>query len=73
MYNNENYGWVRDKNLPVGELTNPYIRREYTASPELMAMMLDYYEYTGDETFLQKTLLPVSDSLLEFWEKHYQT
>ncbi len=72
MYNNENYGWVRDKNLPVGELTNPYIRREYTASLELMAMMLDYYEYTGDETFLQKTLLPVSDSLLEFWDKHYQ-
>lgn len=72
MYNNDNYGWDRDKDLPVGELTNTYIRCEYTASLELMAMMLDYYAYTGDETFLQETLLPVSDSLLEFWDKHYQ-
>ena len=72
MYTNANYGWKRGENLPVGELTNRYIRREYTASPELMAMMLDYYDYTGDETFLQETLLPTCDSLLEFWDKHYR-
>ena len=71
MYNNDNYGWERDKNLPLSELTNTYIRREYTASLELIAMMLDYYNYTGDECFLQETVLPVSDSLLEFWDKHY--
>ena len=72
MYNNANYGWKRPANLPVGELTNRYIRREYTASPELMAMMLDYYSYTRDKTFLQKTLLPMCDSLLTFWDKHYK-
>ena len=72
MYTNANYGWKRPKSLPVSELTNRYIRREYTASPELMAMMLDYYAYTGDETFLKETLLPMCDSLLEFWDKHYQ-
>ncbi|MCX7012091.1 MAG: DUF5703 domain-containing protein [Candidatus Sumerlaeota bacterium] len=73
MYNNENYGWNRDKNLPVGELVNRFICREYTASPELMAMMLDYYAYTGDERFWRETLLPMCDSLLEFWDKHYET
>jgi len=72
MYNNKNYGWKRSKELPVGELTNHYIRREYTAAPELMAMMLDYYHYTTDEIFLKDTLLPVFDSLLEFWDKHYK-
>jgi len=72
MYNNTNYGWKRGKDLPVGELTNRYIRREYTASTELMAMMLDYYHYTGDDNFLKDTLLPVFDSLLEFWDKHYR-
>jgi len=72
MYNNTNYGWKRPANLPVGELTNRYIRREYTASPELMAMMLDYYAHTGDDDFLQKTLLPMSDSLLAFWDQHYK-
>jgi len=73
MYNNTNYGWERPADLPVGELTNPYIRREYTASLELMAMMLDYYAYTPDERFLRETLLPMSDSLLTFWDQHYQT
>ena len=73
MYNNNNYGWERLAELPLGELTNPYIHREYTASPELMAMMLDYYAYTGDETFLSETLLPLSNSLLTFWDRHYET
>lgn len=73
MYNNTNYGWERSAELPIGELTNHYIHREHTASPELMAMMLDYYAHTEDEQFLRETLLPVSDSLLTFWDQHYQT
>jgi alpha-L-fucosidase 2 len=72
MYNNTNYGWQRPTDLPVGVLTNRYINREYTASLELMAMMLDYYSHTADDTFLSKTLLPVCDSLLTFWDQHYQ-
>lgn len=73
MYNNENYGWERPDDLPVGVMTNKYIRREYTASLELMTMMLDYYHYTNDESFLQNTLLPMSDSYLTFWDQHYKT
>jgi hypothetical protein len=71
MYVNANYGWNRG-DLPVGELTNRFIRREYTASPELMAMMWDYYQYTGDAQFLQDHLLPMSQPLLTFWDQHYQ-
>jgi len=73
MYNNTNYGWNRGKNLPVGELTNRYIRREYTASLELMAMMLDYHVFTADEKFLRERFLPMCDSLLKFWDEHYKT
>lgn len=71
MHNNENYGWKR-AGLHVSQLTNHYIRREYTASPELMAMMLDYWAYTEDDSFALKTLLPTCDALLEFWDKHYK-
>ena len=71
MYNNDNYGWEREAGLPIGVLKNRYIRREYTASPELLAMMLDYFAYTGDEAFLEETLMPTADSLLEFWDQHY--
>ena len=73
MYNNNNYGWDRPAEMPINELTNNYIHREYTASPELMAMMLDYYTYTGDTEFLREALLPMCDSLLTFWDRHYQT
>ena len=73
MYTNANYGWERDEDLPVGEPTNPYVRRYYTASPELMAMMLDYHRFTAEEQFLRELLLPVCDSLLEFWDEHYET
>lgn len=73
MYTNDNYGWDRDPVLPVGEMVNKYIRREYTASLELLAMMIDYYQHTNDNTFLNNTLLPMSDSLLEFWDQHYKT
>ena len=72
MFNNENYGWKRDENKPVNELVNNYIHREYTASPELMAIMLDYYAYTADERFLRDRLLPMCDSLLAFWDQHYK-
>jgi hypothetical protein len=72
MYNNENYGWDRDPKLPIGELTNNYIGREYTASLELLAMMIDYYQYTQDESFLTTSLLPMSDSFLLFWDQHYK-
>ncbi|MBZ0257627.1 DUF5703 domain-containing protein, partial [bacterium] len=73
MYNNENYGWERDPDLPIGVLSNKYICREYTASLELLAMMIDYYQYTNDKAFFKSVLLPMSDSLLEFWDKHYKT
>jgi alpha-L-fucosidase 2 len=71
MFTNANYGWNR-KGLAVGDVTNRFIRREYTSSLELLAMMLDYYDYTRDESFLKDHLLPLSDSLLKFWDEHYQ-
>ncbi|NQT41217.1 MAG: hypothetical protein HQ581_27260 [Planctomycetes bacterium] len=71
MFTNGNYGWQRN-GLHVSELTNRYIRREYTSSPELLAMMLDYHAYTADEKFLQENLLPMADALLQFWDEHYQ-
>jgi len=71
MYTNSNYGWERDKNLPVGEVENPFVRRYFTSSPELMAIMLDYYAFTDDAEFLCELLLPTCDSLLKFWDEHY--
>jgi len=70
-HNNTNYGWDR-KGRHVSDVVNRYIRREYTSSPELLAMMLDYYAFTRDIVFLQDSLLPTADSLLAFWDQHYR-
>ncbi|MCE5326047.1 MAG: DUF5703 domain-containing protein [Planctomycetaceae bacterium] len=71
LHTNGDYGLDRT-GLRVGDMTNRYIRREYTSSPELLAMMLDYYEYTLDEKFLVEVLIPAGDDLLTFWDQHYE-
>ena len=70
LHNDGDYG---GKHEPIGVVRSGWIGREYTSSPELMAMLLDYYTFTGDDSFLRDKLLPACDSLLEFFDKHYKT
>jgi alpha-L-fucosidase 2 len=44
---------------------------EWVAGLELAAFMLDYYEHTGDETFLREMALPMLDAVLTFFNEHY--
>lgn len=39
---------------------------------ELSTMMLDYYSYTGDDAFLQKTLLPIANGGLQFYVNRFK-
>ena len=34
-------------------------------------MMLDYYQFTGDQAFLNNTLLPHADAISKFYDLHY--
>ncbi|MCX6624058.1 MAG: hypothetical protein NTY38_23945, partial [Acidobacteria bacterium] len=52
-------------------VTNPYIRYYWQGGVELVAMMLDYFAFTGDRVFLSDTLLPMADGVLEFYDRHY--
>jgi len=36
-------------------------------------MMQDYYDHTGDEGFLEETLLPTAHEVLTFFDEHYST
>ena len=69
-YRNGDYGLDR-KDKPISQVDNMYIRRHYNGSLELLALMLDYYAYTQDAVFLKDELLPMSDELLAFWNKHW--
>lgn len=44
----------------------------YTPILELSSMMLDYYAYTGDKAFVQKTLIPVADDGVTFFDQHFR-
>ncbi len=72
------YFWGTNGNCDYGwghagpETVNQYIRREWQGGIEITAMMLDYYATTQDEEFLRKTLTPIADAVLTFYDQHWQ-
>lgn len=68
---NDNYGWQRPPDLPVGQLTNRYIGRHYNGGLELLALLLATYAHTGDATLLHDSILPLARPVLEFFAAHY--
>jgi alpha-L-fucosidase 2 len=69
-YIQRDYGAAREAKS-VSWLANAFIRYHFTGNLELLAMMLDYHDYTGDEAFLERDLLPMADDLILFWDKHF--
>ncbi|MGC4031404.1 MAG: DUF5703 domain-containing protein [Tepidisphaeraceae bacterium] len=52
--------------------TAGFHKRHWTAGMELSFMMLDYYEHTLDEKFLNDTLLPTAEAVLNFYDRYYK-
>ena len=69
-YTGSNYGWDRSE-LPVGMTKNRYIRYYWQSGLEVSLMMLDYYSFTKDESFLKETLLPVVSEIINFYDQHW--
>ncbi len=70
-FGNDDYGWNRDK-LPLGQMSNVYVRWLWQGGIELSSMMLDYYEATQRKSFLQDTLMPMADGVVTFYDQHYK-
>lgn len=69
----ETYGWT-----PVAERKDPlqasgYHKWEWVAGPELVWMMLDEYEHTGDEKLLRQRIVPTADAVMRFFDNYYKT
>ena len=71
------YFWGTNGNCDYGwghlgpETINQYIRREWQGGIEITAMMLDYYDMTGDTDFLRETALPIAEEVLTFYSEHW--
>jgi hypothetical protein len=50
-----------------------YHKWEWVSGPELVFMMLDYYDYTLDKNFLREKLIPVANGVIKFFDNYYQT
>ena len=70
---NESYGWqpMKDRKDPLQQ--SGYHKWEWVAGPELVYMMLDAYEYTGDVALLKKRILPTAGAVLRFFDGYYNT
>lgn len=69
-YSCRDYGWDRTGKTK-GEVNNTYIRYMYNPNVELISLMLDYYNYTGDEVFAKETLIPMSKELLLYFDNRF--
>jgi alpha-L-fucosidase 2 len=72
-YDNGGHGWgYRDDDNPGAPVVNEYVRFHYSGILELLAMMIDYYRFTGDADYLQKELLLHADAYLTWWDQHWK-
>jgi alpha-L-fucosidase 2 len=69
----ETYGWTPFEQRSDKLQESRWHKWEWVSGPELVWMMLDYYEYTLDGTFLQETVLPTAHEILTFFDQHYTT
>jgi Domain of unknown function (DUF5703) len=65
------YGWTPFEERTDKLQQSGYHKWEWVSGPELVWMMLDYYEHTLDVRFLGETLLPTAHEILTFFDQHY--
>jgi hypothetical protein len=68
------YGWKptyleREDKLQ----TSGWHKYEWVGGLEIANMMLEYYEYTEDENFLNEKAIPFATEILTFFNEHYKT
>lgn len=69
-YSNGDYGWNR-AGVPINEVQCPYWQWAWNQGPELVAMMLDHWDYTGDERVLREQTLPVAAAVLAYFDSRF--
>ncbi|MEI6175345.1 MAG: DUF5703 domain-containing protein [Verrucomicrobiota bacterium] len=70
-YANRDYGWDRKGKEPK-DVDSKYWRFAWNQGIELVGLMLDYYEHTGDQSFLKDRLLPMATSVLKYFDTRFR-
>lgn len=70
-YSNNDYGWDRTGHK-TNEVLCPWWQYAWQQGLELVALMLDYYEHTLDKKFLTTELIPMADSVLQYYDTRFK-
>jgi alpha-L-fucosidase 2 len=66
--NVNDFGWDN----PGIELQSEWMRYHIQGGLEILAEMLDYYDYTGDASFAKNSLVPLADTVITFYDQHWK-
>jgi hypothetical protein len=70
-YANGDYGWDRGGKHP-NVVDAPYWRYAWNQGLELVALMLDYHDHTGDDAFATERLVPMAVSVLRYFDSRFR-
>lgn len=66
------YGWIPYEERTDKLQESGWHKWEWVSGPELVFMMLDYFDYTGDQEFLNNKIIPVANDVIKFFENYYK-
>jgi len=67
------YGWTPMEQRKDPLQTGPWHKYAWVGGLELICIMLEAYEHTGDEALLQKRIIPTADAVIRFFDCYYKT
>ncbi len=65
------YAWNRRGKQPK-DVDCPWWQYAWNQGPELVALMLDQWDYTHDENFLKEKTLPMAESVLRYFDTRFK-
>ncbi len=71
-YGNGDYGWNRE-GRKSSDVDCPYWQYTWSQGLELLAMMLDHYDYTHDEEVLRARTIPMAREVLAYFASRFST
>ncbi len=70
-YSGGDYGWDRTGKQPK-DVGCPYWAYAWNQGPEIVALMLDRWDYTRDASFLKTRVLPMAESVLRYFDTRFR-
>ncbi|MDD4591291.1 MAG: DUF5703 domain-containing protein [Parabacteroides sp.] len=66
------YGWTKMEERVDKLQDSRWHKWEWVAGPELVHMMLDYYDFLPDQVFLKEKIIPVANDVMKFFDNYYK-